>query len=166
MQGRALAKPRALFHHGHIAEKNRCTPFGVHDDVAEILRVARDADATDQELLRPLNDEAPARVGVVAADGLFKLPQRDIVGEHPLRVDLDLELLVIPAVSVDLGDAWHCSELGLDEELLERFQIRRADSVAVQGVLIYFAQSRGDRGHSGGGDIGRQAPAHGRQPLQ
>ena len=79
------------------------------------------------------------------------------------RVDDDLELLLVAAPGVDLGDARHRAQLRLDDPVVDRAQLGERLPCAGDDVVEDLAQARGDRAHLRPLDAGGQLDAL--QPL-
>ena len=83
-----------------------------------------------------------ADVDVGLADGLRHLRQRDAVGAHLDRVDVDLVLLDVAADRGDLGNALDGVELVADVPVLDRAQFGQVEAFALDRVPVDLAERR------------------------
>ena len=65
------------------------------------------------------------RSGCCASSAVDHVAEREAVGEEPVGVGLDVELLLVAADRVDLGHAGHVAELGPDDPVLDGPQVGR-----------------------------------------
>ena len=141
----AVTAPRRISRPSTTSATSRMrtgTPSFAATITSSISRLVRDdADALDQGRLAGLVDRAAADVGVVALQRFDDVRQREPARRQRHRIDDDLELLLVAAPRVDLGDARHGDELRADDPVLHRSQLGGALALARDHVVKHLAEA-------------------------
>ena len=145
---------------GHVADVDRHAAMGGEDDVANIIRRAKQADAADQILLRALCHFAAADIGVAAAERGVKLLQAEAVVAHPGQVRVHLICLDGATHPDNVGHARNHPQVPLDHPIFQRPQVARSETITFESITINLAnggRERSDLRLNAGRQIGRLA---------
>ena len=122
-----------------VADEDRhAVALGDHD-VAEVRKVAHQADAADDVALLAAGDAAAAGVGAVVVDGGDDVVQADAIALELHGVELELELHGEAAEVVDIGHARHLFERRDDDPALDLGKLHQVLAVGFQRVAVDFA---------------------------
>ena len=143
-------------HFCDVADPDR-DPFARPDhDVSNVARVAHLPRRANQVLLAVSFDVARADVGIVRRKRGHHIAKIQPIRHQLGRIGQDVELPLEPTDGVDLDYAGYRPQLRLDDPILDRAEVYRADlaPVGVLGCLLrldgeheYLAEARRNRSH-------------------
>ena len=136
-----------------------------HDDSAQVLGGACEAEAAHDVLLAAVLDVATARVRVILRERLQHLLKRDAIAGELIGAHEHLILLDQASEAVDVRNPGNTAQDRTHDPVLQRAQVHRVPSGALERVLIDLTQSGRDRSQF---DVhaGRQLLARLLKPLE
>jgi hypothetical protein len=173
LRRRALPRRRSDHDVGEIADLERQDAGGELDRDRPDLRRVHDARVgAHRQPARPLRDDAAARILDVLRHRLRQFARGDAVHRQPDGIRLDDELLLEPAVRVDVGDPRHGAQHRADGIFLRLVQLHQLSlriepgrrAAPFERVVEYLAEPGRDRRELRGRPA-RQLIAHRAQPL-
>ncbi|EAU66886.1 hypothetical protein STIAU_3193 [Stigmatella aurantiaca DW4/3-1] len=145
-----LAHERGVLHLGDVPHVDGdALGGGGDDDVADVLQRLDQPLSPDEHLLRPPGDVGPARVGVVALQGLEDLLERQAIGRHARGIELHLVGFQLAAEGVHFHHPWHRAQPGDELPLQYLPQLHGALALAADLELVNFSEPRGRGAHLG-----------------
>ena len=118
--GRTIAQFQAFGHLSHVADaQDRGTTRTQHDglDLRDVSHLARYA---YQELLTITFDVASTGVLVIGLQCLYNVFKRETERAQPCRIRSDVDLALVAAQGIDLGDTGNVAQLRANHPVLQR----------------------------------------------
>ena len=125
-----------------IADQDRHAVGLRHDDVAEVVKVAHQPDAADDEALIAARHPAAAGIRGVVVDRVDDVVDADAVTQEFGRIEIEPELPREPAEIVDVRDARNLPQRRLDDPSLDLRQLHQVLGVGFERVAIDLALRR------------------------
>ena len=85
----------ADFHEAEVADPDRGSVVGRDDNAADLLDVRGQPEAVHEHRLAARDDPPPANVAIVRLKRFEDVVERQPIRDQPLRLDDDMELLVV-----------------------------------------------------------------------
>ena len=110
---------------GDIGEGDGAVVYGFYDGAGEFAEVGRHGEVANHDLGWAGVDEPARGVAGGVSDGGFELGETNVVGLHPIRIGLDLDLFHAAAHIEDLSDARDALQATLNRPIRESPYIAR-----------------------------------------